>query len=66
MVVPMLPSHSSGQSESAHQPLDGAAGDRPPFALQLPPDLPCAIDAEVLSMDALHLRCELVISFLAS
>src|SRR4051794_25448223 len=43
------------QAKVCHQPLDGAAGDHKAFSLQLPPDLPRAIDAEVLCEDPLNL-----------
>src|SRR5436190_10940980 len=43
------------QAEARHQPLDGAAGNREAFSPQLPPDLPHAVDAEVLREDPLNL-----------
>ena len=36
------------QAKALHEPLDGAAGNREAFSPQLPPDLPHAVDAEVL------------------
>src|SRR3981189_276999 len=43
------------QAQARHQPLDGAAGNREAFSPQLPPDLPHAVDAEVLREDPLNL-----------
>src|SRR5256714_9122941 len=43
------------QTKARHQPLDGAAGSREAFSPQLPPDLPHAVDAEVLREDPLNL-----------
>ena len=43
------------QAKARHQPLDGAAGNREAFSPQLPPDLPRAVDAEVLREHPLHL-----------
>jgi hypothetical protein len=43
------------QAKARHQPLDGAAGNREAFSPQLPPDLPHAVDAEVLREDPLNL-----------
>src|SRR5260221_8421338 len=42
-------------AKARHQPLDGAAGNREAFSPQLPPDLPHAVDAEVLREDPLNL-----------
>jgi hypothetical protein len=47
------------KAEVGHQPLDRAARDGEAFAHHLPPDLPRAIDLEVLREDALDLRLEL-------
>jgi hypothetical protein len=38
------------QVKLTHQPLDGAASHRDAFATQLPPDVPGAVDPEVLGM----------------
>src|SRR3981189_1037672 len=43
------------QGKAGHEPLDGAAGNREAFSPQLPPDLPHAVDAEVLREHPLHL-----------
>ncbi len=43
------------QAKALHEPLDGAAGNREAFSPQLPPDLPHAVDAEVLREDPLNL-----------
>src|SRR6478609_4000458 len=43
------------QAKARHQPLDGAAGNHEAFSPQLPPDLPHAVDAEVLREDPLNL-----------
>src|SRR5262249_19548699 len=43
------------QAKARHQPLDGAAGNREAFSPQLPPDLPHAVDAEVLREHPLNL-----------
>ncbi|MCQ4198812.1 hypothetical protein M4J06_005397 [Streptomyces coelicoflavus] len=54
-----LPAASGAlKTEVAHQPGDGAAGRRHAFAVQLPPDLPHSIDAEVARVNAadLHLQ----------
>src|SRR3954451_6061085 len=42
-------------TKARHQPLDGAAGSLEAFSPQLPPDLPHAVDAEVLREDPLNL-----------
>ena len=47
------------QAQLTHEPLDGAAGHRDPFAVQLPPDLADALDAKVLGMDAADLDLQL-------
>jgi hypothetical protein len=43
-----LAPHDTSQAHRPHQPRHGAAGDRDPFPEKLSPDLPDAIDAEVL------------------
>jgi hypothetical protein len=47
------------EAEVAHQPGDGAAGHRYAFAVQLPPDLPHPVDAEVVPVDTADLRLQL-------
>lgn len=42
-----------------HQPHDRASCHRYAFAVQLPPDLPHAVDAEVVGVDAADLRLQL-------
>src|ERR1700716_123464 len=49
------------QAKARHQPLDGAAGDRKAFSPQLPPDLPRAVDAEVLCEDPLNLGLQFAV-----
>jgi hypothetical protein len=51
------------QAHILHQPFDRAAGDRNVFAVQLPPDLPGAIDLEVLREHAgdLGLECHILL-----
>jgi len=39
------------QAKLTHQPLDGAAGDGDPLAVQLPPDLASSVHPEVLGVD---------------
>jgi hypothetical protein len=46
----------------AHQPLHGAAGHSDPFAVQLPPDLAGAVDAEVLGMHPGDLSLQLLVA----
>ena len=46
------------QAKARHQPLDCAAGEREAFSPELPPDLPRAVDAEVLREDPLNLDRE--------
>src|SRR3979409_582824 len=43
------------QAKARHHPPDGAAGNREAFSTQLPPELPHAVDAEVLREDPLNL-----------
>jgi hypothetical protein len=46
------------QAEIGHQALDRAASNRDVLPVQLPPDLPHAVDLEVLDEDALDLRLQ--------
>ena len=48
---PLAPHHAP-QAHRPHQACHGAASDRGPFPEQLPPDLPDAMDAEVLLVHA--------------
>jgi hypothetical protein len=50
------------QAQRAHQPLHGAAGHGDPFAVQLPPHLTGAVDAQVLSVDPGDLGLELPVA----
>lgn len=50
-----LSSNDPLQAHRSHKPSDSAAGDIEAFTLQLPPDFPNAIDAEVLLEDAAYL-----------
>ena len=47
----LLAPNSTRQAHLPHQAFDRAAGNSNAFAVQLPPDLGCAIDAEVILPD---------------
>src|SRR5215217_7579963 len=49
---PLAP-HDALQAHRPHQPRHSAASDRDPFPEKLPPDLPDAVDPEVLLVHAL-------------
>jgi hypothetical protein len=50
------------QTHTAHQPFDSAAGNLKALAFELPPDLACAVDAEVLIEHPLDLCSKLCIA----
>jgi hypothetical protein len=50
------------QAQFAHEALDGAAGHRDPFTVQLPPDLAGAVDPEVLGMHPDDLGLQLLVA----
>jgi len=52
------------QTQLPHEPLHRAAGHRVSLAVQLPPDLAGAIDAEVLGVDPADLGLQLLIAAL--
>src|SRR5699024_6733874 len=54
-----LATNNTVKAEIGHQPLDRAARDIEALPHHLPPDLPRAIDIEVLREDAFDLRFEL-------
>jgi hypothetical protein len=47
-----LATHKALQPEKRHQASDAVASDLEAFAVELEPDLPGAVDAEVLLVDA--------------
>ena len=49
---------TADEAQLPHQPLDGAAGDRDPLALQLAPHLPRAVDPEVLAVGVAQLHLQ--------
>jgi hypothetical protein len=56
------PSHDARPPDQlTHQPLDGAAGHRGTLPVQLPPDLPGAIDPEVLGVDPADLDLQFLV-----
>src|SRR6185437_2927297 len=50
----LAPTHHAAEACAAHQPLNRAACHRNAFAAQLPPDLACTIDPEVLVPDPVN------------
>src|SRR4051794_24926737 len=62
MVVRLTLPRTAVQVEAAHQPLHGAPGDRDPFAVQLEPHLPGAVDAVVRGVHPCHLRLEVLVA----
>ena len=58
-----LAANDAAKADVGHQPLDRATRDLEALAHHLPPNLPCAIDLEILREDALDLRLEPQIPF---
>ena len=54
--------HDAAKAERAHQALDRAARHGVPLSPELLPDLLCAVDGEILVVDAPHLGHELLIA----
>lgn len=55
----LLAASGALRAEVTHQPGDGAPGHRYAFAMQLPPDHPDPVDAEVVREDTADLRLQL-------
>jgi hypothetical protein len=60
--VALLAPHSARQPVFGHQAFNGAPRGPDPFALQMPPDLPGAIDTQVLLVHPADLTEEALIT----